>query len=55
MKEARLAGKYAVIKNGSLIVKEFKANENRKRVPSSPPATPPDGFSGINKTNKQPM
>lgn len=56
MKEARLAGKYAIIKNGALIVKEFKGKEKRKRVPSSPPSTPPEGFGRINEAsiNKQP-
>lgn len=56
MKEARLAGKYAIIKNGLLIIKDFKGKEKRKRAPSSPPSTPPEGFSRVNETptEKQP-
>lgn len=45
LKEARASGKYAIIKNGKLIIREKLEAEKRKRVPSSPPTTPPGNFS----------
>lgn len=47
LNEARKAGKFAILKYDQLIVKPAKEKtyEKRKRVPSSPPQTPPSNFS----------
>lgn len=56
MIEAREAGKYAIIKNNKLIVKEKQEKgenkDKRKRVPSSPPKTPPSNFSRMSEEGK---
>lgn len=58
MIEARESGKYAIIKNDKLIVKEKREkkenNDKRKRVPSSPPKTPPSNFSTTTGENRVP-
>ncbi|KAI8428463.1 hypothetical protein MSG28_007274 [Choristoneura fumiferana] len=41
LKDARASGKYAIIRNGRLIIKDKLEKEKRKRIPSSPPSTPP--------------
>uniref|UniRef100_A0A1E1WPR1 Endonuclease-reverse transcriptase n=1 Tax=Pectinophora gossypiella TaxID=13191 RepID=A0A1E1WPR1_PECGO len=45
LKEARESGKYAIIKNGKLVIREKTDAEKRKRATSSPPSTPPNYFS----------
>ncbi|KAI8427169.1 hypothetical protein MSG28_014781 [Choristoneura fumiferana] len=49
LKDARASGKYAIIRNGRLIIKDKLEKEKRKRIPSSPPSTPPSNFSTAHK------
>lgn len=52
--EAREAGKYAILKQDKLIIKEKNEHqtEKRKRLPSSPPSTPPNNFNNPEKQDK---
>lgn len=54
--EARESGKYAIIKNDRLIIREKsetgKNKEKRKRAPSSPLSTPPNNFSRAHEQAK---
>lgn len=54
MIEAREAGKYAILKHNKLIIKDKiePKNDKRKRVPSSPPSTPPNNFGRADNQEK---